>query len=485
MIPLLVVDSPEVFPFSADGVEVVTAREYLRTGATAGTRGRRVYNLCRSYRYQSVGYYVSLLAEARGHRPIPDVATIEDFKSREIVRVRSDALDELIQKSLAPVKNERFDLSVYFGRNLAERHQRLASEIYKLFPAPLVRANFARNPRDGKWELRSVGPIAAGGVPEAHREFVLEAARVHFAKRGSPKGKGASRWDLAILYDPAEPQPPSNGRALKRFQQAAITSGFTPYLVTRDEYSTIAEYDALFIRETTNVRHHTYRFARRAMSAGLAVLDDPDSIVRCSNKVFLTELLQRSAIPTPRTRVVHRENREAAARELGYPCIVKTPDGAFSKGVFKIEDPSALVAKTDPLFERSELLLVQEWMPTPFDWRIGLLDGKPLYACQYFMARRHWQIVQTTTGGKQVSGAHRTLPVEAVPKLVLDTAIAAGARIGDGLYGVDIKEVDGKVFVIEVNDNPSIDAGCEDQVLGEDLYLAIMASLKRRMDRRR
>ncbi len=124
-------------------------------------------------------------------------------------------------------------------------------------------------------------------------------------------------------------------------------------------------------------------------------------------------------------------------------------------------------------------------MPTPFDWRIGLLDGKPLYACQYFMARRHWQIVQTTAGGKQVSGAHRTLPVGEVPRFVLDTAIAAGARIGDGLYGVDLKEVKGKAFVIEVNDNPSIDAGCEDQVLGEELYLAIMASLRRRMDRRR
>src|SRR5690606_41025348 len=111
---------------------------------------------------------------------------------------------------------------------------------------------------------------------------------------------------------------------------------------------------------------------------------------------------------------------------------VKTPDGAFSRGVFKVEDPATLIAKTDSLFERSELLLVQEWMPTPFDWRIGLLDGKPLYACQYFMARRHWQIVQNTSGRKQVSGAHKTLPLDEVPKTVLETAVAAGSRVGDG-----------------------------------------------------
>ena len=97
----------------------------------------------------------------------------------------------------------------------------------------------------------------------------------------------------------------------------------------------------------------------------------------------------------------------------------------------------------------------------------------------------HREFVLEAAEGKQVSGAHKTLPVREVPKTVLEAAVAAGARVGDGLYGVDVKEVRGKAFVIEVNDNPSIDAGCEDQVLGEELYLAVMASLKRRLETRR
>ncbi len=48
-------------------------------------------------------------------------------------------------------------------------------------------------------------------------------------------------------------------------------------------------------------------------------------------------------------------------------------------------------------------------------------------------------------------------------------------RLGD--RRVDLKEVDGHVLVIEVNDNPSIDAGVEDQVLGEELYRQIVAQL--------
>ena len=42
--------------------------------------------------------------------------------------------------------------------------------------------------------------------------------------------------------------------------------------------------------------------------------------------------------------------------------------------------------------------------------------------------------------------------------------------IGDGLYGVDLKQAGDKVVVIEVNDNPNIDCGVEDVYLGDDLY---------------
>ena len=44
---------------------------------------------------------------------------------------------------------------------------------------------------------------------------------------------------------------------------------------------------------------------------------------------------------------------------------------------------------------------------------------------------------------------------------------------------------DAGVFVIEVNDNPSIDAGVEDAYLGEDLYLRIMQEFLRRLELKR
>jgi glutathione synthase/RimK-type ligase-like ATP-grasp enzyme len=69
--------------------------------------------------------------------------------------------------------------------------------------------------------------------------------------------------------------------------------------------------------------------------------------------------------------------------------------------------------------------------------------------------------------------------------VVVRTALEATRSIGDSLYGVDLKEVDGKALVIEVNDNPSIDAGVEDTVLGKELYRAIMSSFVERIERLR
>jgi glutathione synthase/RimK-type ligase-like ATP-grasp enzyme len=124
-------------------------------------------------------------------------------------------------------------------------------------------------------------------------------------------------------------------------------------------------------------------------------------------------------------------------------------------------------------------------MFTEFDWRIGILNREPLYACKYFMSRGHWQIYNHGAKGTAKSGGFETLPVRAAPADVLKLALKATAPIGDGLYGVDLKQAGDRTAIIEVNDNPSIDAGVEDAYLGHDLYRRIMDEFLRRMERKR
>jgi glutathione synthase/RimK-type ligase-like ATP-grasp enzyme len=135
------------------------------------------------------------------------------------------------------------------------------------------------------------------------------------------------------------------------------------------------------------------------------------------------------------------------------------------------------------LLAHSDLVIAQRFLPTPFDWRIGIFDRQPLYACRYYMADQHWQILRHAPDGSLLDeGAWDTLPLTEVPRAVISTALKAANLIGDGLYGVDLKQIGSKVYVIEVNDNPNIDAGVEDAVLKEDLYRRIMQGIMRRVE---
>jgi glutathione synthase/RimK-type ligase-like ATP-grasp enzyme len=481
---IIVVNNPADWPFELPNVMVVAARSYLTDPLYLDLKNTKVFNLCRSYRYQSTGYYVSLLAAARGHKPIPGISTIQDMKMQTIVRIVSDELDDLIQQNLSPIKSDKFVLSIYFGRNLAKKYDKLSSHLFNLFQAPLLRAHFSSNGQ--RWQLQSLGPVAAADIPEDHRDFIASAAKDYFAgKRKAIPKKTVPRYDMAILHNDKEKAPPSDEKALGKFMKAAEQLGIGTELITREDYARLAEFDALFIRETTNVNHYTYRFARRASAEGLVVIDDPESILSCTNKVYLSELLNRYDVPTPRTMILHKDNIEKVMTVLGFPLILKQPDGSFSQGVVKVTDRQMMMVESERFLDKSDLVIAQEFMPTEFDWRIGIIDRKPLYACRYYMARKHWQIIKTDAKGAYSYGNNQTVPVEIAPANVVRTALKAANLIGDGLYGVDIKESGNKCVVIEVNDNPNLDSGVEDLILKDELYLKIMQVFLNRIEARK
>jgi glutathione synthase/RimK-type ligase-like ATP-grasp enzyme len=471
---LVIVNDPKDWPLDIPGVEVVSSRRYLTDDSYAGLKSTRVFNLCRSYQYQSLGYYVSLLATARGHRPLPSVMTMQDLKSLTIVRSVTEDLDALIQRSMHPLQTARFVLSIYFGRNTAKRYDSLSRALFNLFPAPMLRAEFAHE--KGHWQLARLRAVSMNEVPENHRPFILEVASEYFAGRRRVTGqRRVTQYDMAILHDPNDSDSsPSDPKALKKFAAAAEDLGFGVYFITKEDYGHVAEFDALFIRETTKVTHHTYRFARRAAAEGLVVIDDPESIVRCTNKVYLAEMLNRHRIPGPKTMVVHRQNAKRITETLDLPCILKEPDGSFSTGVRKAATEEELDEYINELLNSSDLVIAQEFTPTEFDWRIGILNRKPLYACRYHMAPKHWQIVSEDGRGRRRYGAVEAVPLEVVPGGILRNALRAANLIGDGLYGVDMKQFGTRNLVIEVNDNPTIETGEEDAILGDELYHRVM-----------
>jgi glutathione synthase/RimK-type ligase-like ATP-grasp enzyme len=131
----------------------------------------------------------------------------------------------------------------------------------------------------------------------------------------------------------------------------------------------------------------------------------------------------------------------------------------------------------------SAIAIAQEFMPTDYDWRIGILSGEPLFACRYFMAPGHWQMVHHISAHERVNGETAAAPLEQVPAVVLETARRAGALVGDGLYGVDIKQQGTGACVIEVNDNPDIDSDFEAALPGSPVWPRLAEWFARKLKR--
>jgi glutathione synthase/RimK-type ligase-like ATP-grasp enzyme len=191
--------------------------------------------------------------------------------------------------------------------------------------------------------------------------------------------------------------------------------------------------------------------------------------------VFLMELLGSNQVPTPPTvMLAEPSDLPKAMDELGLPLVVKIPDGSFSRGVHKVHTLEEFKRIADELFEETDLLLAQKFLPTEFDWRVGVLAGEPLFVCQYRMARGHWQIVKHGADGSSREGGFRTFEIEQAPRELMDIAARAARPIGDGFYGVDIKQTDNGFIVMEVNDNPNLEHGIEDQVGKDEIWIKLL-----------
>ncbi|MCB8837412.1 RimK family protein [Aurantimonas sp. VKM B-3413] len=450
--------------------KIMTSRDYLaRPNLFRGQRPK-IINLSRSYAYQSRGYYASLLAEARGHRIIPSVETMIDLSEKKLYENALPELDSVLRKALEKGERPVSPIRIYFGYSDDSRLERFAKLVFDWFRAPALEVHL-----DLHGEAPAIRRIAFASLGKlgAAETFRLLSAMERYTVREwrAAKSKTPAKYSFATLFDPKEEMPPSSVDTLKYWARVAARLGVDVEPITRKDLPRLANFDALFIRETTSISNHTYRFARRAMQEGMPVIDDPISMIRCTNKVYLNELMAGNGVPTPPSvMIAGKEDFQRAADELGFPMVLKIPDGSFSRGVKKVESYQQLTALANAWMEDTDLLIAQKFMPTNFDWRIGVLGGEPLFAVQYLMAKSHWQIINHETGGRPMEGGFKGFSLGDAPPQVLDAGLRAARCIGDGLYGVDLKETDDGVFVIEVNDNPNLEHGVEDSIEKDEVW---------------
>lgn len=275
---------------------------------------------------------------------------------------------------------------------------------------------------------------------------------------------------------------PREEKALHNFKHAAEALGHEFGFLFRENISEIPKYDAVFIRATTDPLYTAYIVSRTASELGLKVVDDPESIKICGNKIHQYSLFEKHDIPHIPTIFIskedlHHKRLTEIFRTLGKPVVIKAPYTSFSRYVEKAACETSFREVAKRFFRKSDVLAVQQFVPTAFDWRVGVLNGEVLYVCKYMIPKGRWKHGAKLRGKPTVIwGRTVSLKKENAPAELKKLALRACKVIGNGLYGVDIKESNGSYVVVEVNDNPSIYAGYED-LRDKDLYGKIITYL--------
>ncbi|AEB27097.1 ribosomal protein S6 glutaminyl transferase related protein [Francisella cf. novicida Fx1] len=463
------------YPYS----NLETTHQYLQN---ISTKPNYIINLSEQMNYLEQGYYACLLAHSNKDTIIPTVETLNSISHFEQTLL-SNLVNNKDYKSLNTLNVDFLAIKVFFGVANIKGIEKIAKKIFETYPAPILELILEK--QSSLWKIKTIAIGRISSLSDIEQTIFANALNKFSSKVWRKrKIKKNYYYDLAILHDPDEILPPSDSKALKNFQKAAHSLGIYTDLITKDDYMSLLEYDGLFIRTSTSINHYSYSFAKKAEDNNLVVIDDTKSITCCTNKVYLHNLMIKNKIPTPESKLIFKDESFSPQKlidELGLPIVLKIPDGSFSKGVKKANSADELQQILNDMFEQSSIIIAQKYYYTDFDWRIGILNNKPIYACKYYMAKGHWQITNHNKKTTQ-HGSSEAFAIHQVDKAVIKIALKAAKTIGNGLYGIDIKVVDNKPIIIEINDNPSIDSDIEDAYIGEQLYTTIMLEFLNRMN---
>ncbi len=189
---------------------------------------------------------------------------------------------------------------------------------------------------------------------------------------------------------------PREQGALQNFKLEAEKQGSEFNFLFREDISNVPKYDAVFIRATTDPLNTAYVVSKTAWELGLKVIDDPESITICGNKIHQYALFEKFNVPHIPTVFLnkdelHHKRISEIFDELGKPVVIKAPYTSFSRYVEKAACETSFRDVAKRFFKKSDVLAIQKFTPTAFDWRVGVLNNDILYVCKYMIPKGKWK----------------------------------------------------------------------------------------------
>lgn len=212
-----------------------------------------------------------------------------------------------------------------------------------------------------------------------------------------------------------------------------------------------------FLRDSDHSIFYTIALLDHWRGAGARIINGPEAMAIDASKARQLSLIERLGFATPRTRAVHRaRDVVAAAKEIGFPLLVKANVGGSGAGITRFSSLAELeAAAADGMLPTSidNVLLVQAYA-TPRGGkitRVETLAGKYLYAIDINVDDSGFDLCPADAC--QIPGRSLTMTAvePAADQIAAAEAIvrAAGIDIGGVEYVID--DADGVARFYDIN----------------------------------
>jgi hypothetical protein len=245
-----------------------------------GGARQKVIILGRSYNYQTQAYYCALLAEARGHRVLPNVETMLDLRGRAHYEHAIPDLEEAFNRDLKTLAGEPpKSLFVAFGRAERAGFERFAQLLFEWFRAPALTITL----KGDAWRfIQKIEMTPLARCSSDQKTFFADVLKTYTGRKWrAPKPRSAlppfaSRSARPQRADAAELA--GNADALGEDLRAARRGGGADH--TQGPAADWRSSTPCSFARPPPIRNHTYQFARRAVNGAHAGyrrsdLDDP------------------------------------------------------------------------------------------------------------------------------------------------------------------------------------------------------------------
>lgn len=182
---------------------------------------------------------------------------------------------------------------------------------------------------------------------------------------------------------------------------------------------------------------------------GIKTINSASSTVLCNNKILTTQVLEQNGIPVPVTRLTFSEEKALeAAKEIGYPVVIKPVWGSWGRLISRADNEQALegilehkVALGSP---QHSIFYLQQYIEKPGrDIRVFVVGGKPIVGM--YRVSTHW-LTNTAKGAVPKSMK--------LDKQIIDLVTKVAKVLDLQIGGIDLVEYKEGYLVFEANPTP-------------------------------